>query len=159
MGQYREYYRRRKNALTGDRIQHDHGTPQEGPTNVKGPSQLHSQREYIPGNQELLGQDPKICPDEGNVEAMSVFSTPLASKLDESPKFRRVNDAYFNRMKELTTHPQLAQQLKFMVRGVLDLRANKWVPSRKEVYVEKISVFISRPAQSKATFYFTTLMI
>ncbi|KAF9596345.1 hypothetical protein IFM89_008871 [Coptis chinensis] len=46
---YHEYYRCRKNALTGDRIQHDHGTPQKGPTNIKGPSQLHSQREYIPG--------------------------------------------------------------------------------------------------------------
>ncbi|KAF9607220.1 hypothetical protein IFM89_033427, partial [Coptis chinensis] len=140
---------RRKNALTGDRIQHDHGTLQEGPTNVKGLSQLHSQREYIPSNQvwqhsvnveessqfqpqeksiqadtqssqpsgvtvvgygvdvnhllsllrqhiesefsrftgdylpitldvdghtfrELLGQDPKICLNEGNVETMSV---------------------------------------------------------------------------------------
>ncbi|KAF9605157.1 hypothetical protein IFM89_014148 [Coptis chinensis] len=41
--------------------------------------------------------------------------------LDESPKSRRVNDAYFNRMKDLTTHPQLAQRLKFMVRDVLNL--------------------------------------
>ncbi|KAF9603589.1 hypothetical protein IFM89_037088 [Coptis chinensis] len=52
--------------------------------------------------QELLGQYPKICPDEGNVET------------------------------DLTTHPQLAQWLKFMVRDVLNLQADKWVPSRKE---------------------------
>ncbi|KAF9619902.1 hypothetical protein IFM89_009684, partial [Coptis chinensis] len=55
---------------------------------------------------ELLGRDPKICPDEGNVET------------------------------DLTTHPQLAQQLKFMVRDVLNLQTDKWVPSRKETITE-----------------------
>ncbi|KAF9596086.1 hypothetical protein IFM89_007139, partial [Coptis chinensis] len=49
------------------------------------------------------------------------FLNTIGKQLDESPKSRRVNDAYFNRMKDLTTHPQLAQRLKFMVRDVLNL--------------------------------------
>ncbi|KAF9617309.1 hypothetical protein IFM89_035290 [Coptis chinensis] len=89
--------------------------------------------------QELLGQDPKICPDEENVEAICQFFNTIGKQLDESPKSRRVNDAYFNRMKELTTHPQLAPRLRFMVRDVLDLRANKWVPRREEIKAKTIT--------------------
>ncbi|KAF9595919.1 hypothetical protein IFM89_006200 [Coptis chinensis] len=40
---------RRKNASTGERVKLNHDKPQEGPTNVKGPNQLHSQGEYIQG--------------------------------------------------------------------------------------------------------------
>lgn len=40
---------------------------------------------------------------------------------------------YFGRLKELTTNPQLTQRLRFMVRDVLDLRTNNWIPRREEV--------------------------
>jgi translation initiation factor 4G len=36
-------------------------------------------------------------------------------------------------LKELASNPQLAPRLKFMVRGVLDLRMNNWIPRREEV--------------------------
>lgn len=49
------------------------------------------------------------------------------------PKSRHINDIYFNRLKELSTNPQLAARLRFLVRDVLDLRANNWVPRREEV--------------------------
>lgn len=83
--------------------------------------------------QELLGHDGKTCPAEENVEAICQFFNTIGKQLDESQKSRRVNDLYFSRLKELTTNPQLAPRLRFMVRNVLDLRANNWVPRREEV--------------------------
>ncbi|MBA0844336.1 hypothetical protein Goarm_001436 [Gossypium armourianum] len=83
--------------------------------------------------QELLGHDSRACPAEENVEAICQFFNTIGKQLDESPKSRRINDTYFSRLKELTTNPLLAPRLRFMVRDVLDLRANKWVPRREEV--------------------------
>ncbi|XP_068651903.1 eukaryotic translation initiation factor-like [Aristolochia californica] len=88
---------------------------------------------------ELLGHDPKICPDEENVEAICQFFNTIGKQLDESPKSKRVNDVYFNRLKDLTTNRQLAPRLKFMVRNVLDLRANNWVPRREEIKAKTIN--------------------
>lgn len=83
--------------------------------------------------QELLGPDNKTCPAEENVEAICQFFNTIGKQLDENTKSRRINDMYFGRLKELTTHTQLAPRLKFMLRDVLDLRANNWVPRREEV--------------------------
>ncbi|PIA45917.1 hypothetical protein AQUCO_01600279v1 [Aquilegia coerulea] len=89
--------------------------------------------------QELLGSDLKTCPDEENVEAICQFFNTIGKQLDESPKSKPINDAYFKRLKELTTHPQLAPRLRFMVRDVLDLRANKWIPRREEIKAKTIN--------------------
>ncbi|KAE8682719.1 Eukaryotic translation initiation factor isoform 4G-1 [Hibiscus syriacus] len=89
--------------------------------------------------QELLGPDTKVCPAEENVEAICQFFNIIGKQLDERPKSRRINDVYFNRLKELTTNPQLAPRLRFMVRAVLDLRANNWVPRREEVKAKTIT--------------------
>ncbi|XP_074569956.1 eukaryotic translation initiation factor-like [Curcuma longa] len=89
--------------------------------------------------QELMGQDGKTCPAEENVEAICQLFNTIGKQLDESPKSRRFNDAYFNRLKELTRNPQLVQRLRFMVRDVLDLRANSWIPRREEVKAKTIS--------------------
>ena len=83
--------------------------------------------------QELLGHDTRDCPAEENVEAICQFFNTIGKQLYESPKSRHINDGYFSRLKELTTNPQLAQRLRFMVLDVLDLRANNWVPRREEV--------------------------
>eukprot|EP00268_Persea_americana_P033003 TRINITY_DN3266_c1_g1_i1.p1 TRINITY_DN3266_c1_g1~~TRINITY_DN3266_c1_g1_i1.p1 ORF type:complete len:804 (-),score=193.51 TRINITY_DN3266_c1_g1_i1:377-2788(-) len=88
--------------------------------------------------QELLGHDGKACPDEENVEAICQFFNTVGKQLDESPKSRRINDLYFSRLKELTKNPQLAPRLKFMVRNVLDLRANNWIPRREEIKAKTI---------------------
>ncbi|XP_070019185.1 uncharacterized protein [Nicotiana sylvestris] len=77
--------------------------------------------------QELLGQDPKSCPEEENVEAICQFFNSIGKQLDEKHKSRRINDVYFNRLKELSTNPQLAPRLRCMVLDVLDLRSNNWV--------------------------------
>ncbi|CAL9072477.1 unnamed protein product [Musa textilis] len=89
--------------------------------------------------QELLGHDSKTCPAEENVEAICQLFNTIGKQLDESPKSRRFNDAYFNRLKELTTNPHLVSRLRFMVRDVLDMRANNWVPRREEVKAKKIT--------------------
>ncbi|KAF6176491.1 hypothetical protein GIB67_007874 [Kingdonia uniflora] len=87
--------------------------------------------------QELLGQDSKTLPDEENVEATCQFFITIGKQLDE--KSRRFNDAYFIRLKELVAHPQLVARLKFMVRNVLELRANDWVPRREEIKAKTIT--------------------
>ncbi|XP_073145338.1 eukaryotic translation initiation factor-like isoform X2 [Henckelia pumila] len=88
---------------------------------------------------ELLGSDTKSCPEEENVEAICQFFNTIGKQLDENPKSKRISDMYFNRLKELSTNPQLAARMRFMVRNVLDLRANNWVPRREEVKAKTIT--------------------
>ncbi|CAN6450334.1 unnamed protein product [Victoria cruziana] len=89
--------------------------------------------------QELLGHDPKSCPDEDNVEAICQFFSTIGKQLDEGAKSRRINDMYFSRLKELSKNQQLAPRLRFLLRDILDLRANNWVPRREEVKAKTIS--------------------
>ncbi|CAH8355710.1 unnamed protein product [Eruca vesicaria subsp. sativa] len=89
--------------------------------------------------QELLGSDNKACPAEEDVEALCQFFITIGKQLDDSPRSRGINDTYFLRLKELTMHPMLAPRLKFMVRNVIDLRADKWVPRREEMKAKKIT--------------------
>ncbi|VVB10930.1 unnamed protein product [Arabis nemorensis] len=89
--------------------------------------------------QELLGHDNKACPAEEDVEALCQFFITIGKQLDESQKSRGINDMYFQRMKELAMHPMLAPRMRFMVRNVIDLRANKWVPRREEMKAKKIT--------------------
>lgn len=88
-----------------------------------------------------MGHDDKTCPAEENVEAICQFFNTIGKQLDESPKSRRFNDVYFNRLKELTTNPQLPSRLRFMVRNILDLRANNWIPRREEVNSSTLTSF------------------
>ncbi|XP_059453036.1 uncharacterized protein LOC132183681 isoform X2 [Corylus avellana] len=90
--------------------------------------------------QELLGgPDSKSCPDEENVEAVCLFFNTIGKQLDESPKSRRINDIYFSRLKDLSINPQLAPHVRFMLRNVLDLRSNNWVPRHEEVKAKTIT--------------------
>lgn len=89
--------------------------------------------------QELLGPDNKTCPEEENVEAICHFFNTIGKQLDESPKSRRINDVYFIRLKELGNMSQLAPRLRFMIRDVIDMRANNWIPRREEVKAKTIT--------------------
>ncbi|XP_057544391.1 eukaryotic translation initiation factor-like [Amaranthus tricolor] len=89
--------------------------------------------------QELLGPDIKICPAEENVEAICQFFNTIGKQLDDNSRSRRINDMYMNRLKELSSNSQLAPRLRFMVRDVLDLRTNNWVPRREEVKAKTIT--------------------
>ncbi|KAD2394228.1 hypothetical protein E3N88_41205 [Mikania micrantha] len=92
--------------------------------------------------QELLGPGNKFCPEEENVEAICQFFNTIGKQLDESPKSRRINDLYFNRLKELSTNQQLAPRMRLMVREVMDLRSNKWFPRRQEVHFYFIFIIL-----------------
>ncbi|KAI3803092.1 hypothetical protein L1987_31241 [Smallanthus sonchifolius] len=89
--------------------------------------------------QELLGVDDKVCPEEENVEAICQFFITIGKQLDESPRSKRINDLYFNRLKELSTNQQLAPRMRFMVRDVIDLRSNKWIPRIEQVKAKTIT--------------------
>ncbi|CAI9787424.1 unnamed protein product [Fraxinus pennsylvanica] len=89
--------------------------------------------------QQLLGHDTKSCPAEENVEAICQFFNTIGKQLDENQKSKRINDMYFNGLKELSTNSQLAARLKFMIRDVIDMRANKWIPRREEVKAKTIT--------------------
>lgn len=92
--------------------------------------------------QELLGaSDSKSIPEEENVEAVCQFFNTIGKQLDESPKSRRINDMYFSRLKDLASNPQLVPRVRFMLRDVLDLRSNNWVPRREEVDILMSSLF------------------
>lgn len=69
------------------------------------------------------------------MEAICQFFRTIGKQLDESQKARRINDVYFVRLKELSTNPQLASRMRFMVLDVLELRSNGWVPRREEVII------------------------
>ncbi|KAL3629686.1 Eukaryotic translation initiation factor isoform 4G-1 [Castilleja foliolosa] len=88
---------------------------------------------------ELLGHDTKACPAEENVEAICQFFNTIGKQLDENQKSKRINDIYFSRLNELSKNPQLVARLTFMIRDVLDLRTNNWVPRREEVKAKTIT--------------------
>ncbi|PWA96175.1 MIF4G domain-containing protein / MA3 domain-containing protein [Artemisia annua] len=89
--------------------------------------------------EELLGTDGKVCPEEENVEAICHFFNTIGKQLDEGPKSKRINDLYFSRLKELSNNQQLAPRMRFMVRDVIDLRSNNWIPRREEVKAKTIT--------------------
>ncbi|KAG5534411.1 hypothetical protein RHGRI_022511 [Rhododendron griersonianum] len=89
---------------------------------------------------KLLGDDTKTCPEEENVEAICEFFNTIGKKLDETPTSRHFNDIYFSRLKELSTNPQLAPQVRSMVRDVIDLRASSWIPRREEDLDHKLAL-------------------
>ena len=58
-------------------------------------------------------------------------------------KSKRINDAYFKRLQDLSKNPHLELRLRFMVQNIIDLRSNGWVPRREEVSLAfKLSRFI-----------------
>ena len=71
-------------------------------------------------------------PPKENVEAVCQLLNTIGKKLDRK-KSRALTDIYFSRLKELSTNPQLAPRLSFMIRDILDLRENNWVPRGEEV--------------------------
>ncbi|KAI4377275.1 hypothetical protein MLD38_014934 [Melastoma candidum] len=101
------------------------------------------------GNIRLIGEllkqkmgvvgENSICPAEENVEAICQFFETIGKQLDEGPKSKRINDIYFSRAKDLTNNLELAPRLRFMVKDVIDLRANNWVPRREEIKTKTIT--------------------
>uniref|UniRef100_A0A1J3IS27 Eukaryotic translation initiation factor isoform 4G-1 n=1 Tax=Noccaea caerulescens TaxID=107243 RepID=A0A1J3IS27_NOCCA len=89
--------------------------------------------------QELLGADEKACPAEENVEAICHFFKTIGKQLDGNMKSKRINDAYFRRLQDLSKNPQLELRLRFMVQNIIDLRSDGWVPRREEMKAKTIT--------------------
>ncbi|KAJ7560639.1 hypothetical protein O6H91_04G138100 [Diphasiastrum complanatum] len=90
--------------------------------------------------QELIGPaDSKAVPAEENVEALCQLLLTVGKQLEESVKSRIAIDKYFIRLKDFILSPRLPSRLKFMVRDLMDLRSNKWVPRREEVKAKTIN--------------------
>nr|XP_023927553.1 eukaryotic translation initiation factor-like [Quercus suber]POE91775.1 isoform 2 of eukaryotic translation initiation factor isoform 4g-1 [Quercus suber] len=91
--------------------------------------------------QELLGpaDDSKFQPNEENVEALCQLLITVGKQFDESPTSRCKNDEYFRQLNDMSTSTQLAPLLRFMIRDLLDLRANNWVARPKEVKAKNIT--------------------
>eukprot|EP01018_Ginkgo_biloba_P010109 Gb_08610 [translate_table: standard] len=97
--------------------------------------------------QELLDQVAKAPPAEENVEALCQLFNDVGKQLEESPKSRMIVDCYFAQMKELSNNPHLVSRMRIMVRDVLDLRANKWIPRWEEVKAKTINEIHSEAEQ------------
>uniref|UniRef100_A0A7N2L111 MI domain-containing protein n=1 Tax=Quercus lobata TaxID=97700 RepID=A0A7N2L111_QUELO len=90
--------------------------------------------------QKLLGPaDSKFQPNEENVEALCQLLITLGKQFDESPTSRCKNDEYFTQLNDMSTSTQLAPLLRFMIRDLLDLRANNWVARPEEVKAKNIT--------------------
>ncbi|BBN20099.1 translation initiation factor 4G [Marchantia polymorpha subsp. ruderalis] len=89
--------------------------------------------------QDLLGPDPKSAPAEENVEALCQLLSTVGKELDSSAKFKPAVDSYFDRLRSLDSHPRLPSRIRFMVRDIMDVRSNKWVPRREEVKAKTIN--------------------
>ncbi|KAJ4844058.1 LOW QUALITY PROTEIN: hypothetical protein Tsubulata_029249 [Turnera subulata] len=91
---------------------------------------------------ELLGPDTNVSPPEEKIEGLCVlFDTVGQLEVASGPKIRSINDVYFSRLEAFLTNPHLAPRLKFMIRELLVLRANNWVPNshKSKTFVVKIS--------------------
>uniref|UniRef100_A0A8R7R908 MIF4G domain-containing protein n=1 Tax=Triticum urartu TaxID=4572 RepID=A0A8R7R908_TRIUA len=82
---------------------------------------------------KLLGSGRKACPDEEHIETICQFFSTIGKQLDDNPRSRKINNTYFIQIKELVANPQLTPRSKFMVRNLIDLRSNNWVPRCAEV--------------------------
>ncbi|XP_078166025.1 U-box domain-containing protein 70-like isoform X2 [Carex rostrata] len=109
---------------------------------------------------QLMGHDSKTCPAKENVEAICLILNTIGKQLDENPKLKQYNEAYFNRLKDLQANPQLDPHRCLMVRDVLDLRSNNWIPcceenklannlQRKEEEIRELKETLRREKQEK----------
>eukprot|EP00163_Fabomonas_tropica_P029738 TRINITY_DN648_c2_g1_i4.p1 TRINITY_DN648_c2_g1~~TRINITY_DN648_c2_g1_i4.p1 ORF type:complete len:1354 (-),score=400.81 TRINITY_DN648_c2_g1_i4:226-4287(-) len=71
-------------------------------------------------------------PDEDKLEAMCQLITTIGKVLDNSPKSEANMQAYFEAMQTLSVNKVLPSRIRFMIKDVIDLRARKWIPRRKE---------------------------
>ncbi|CAI5484375.1 unnamed protein product, partial [Closterium sp. Yama58-4] len=90
--------------------------------------------------QELQG-DSKTEPPEENIEALCQLLSTAGRGMEEKPAGKAnpvLLNAYFDRLKALSTSPNLPSRIRFMCRDLVDLRSNKWVPRRKELTAKKL---------------------
>ncbi|GAQ88382.1 eukaryotic translation initiation factor eIF-4G [Klebsormidium nitens] len=88
--------------------------------------------------QQLLG-DPKAEPVEENTEALVHLLTTVGKQLEMKPNSKKFVGEYFESLKTLQTNRKLQTRIRFLVRDLIERRANNWVPRREELKVTTTS--------------------
>ncbi|KAF5472373.1 hypothetical protein F2P56_009095 [Juglans regia] len=96
--------------------------------------------------QKLLGQSQ--TPDEEDVEALCKLMSTIGEMIDH-PRAKQQMDAYFDRMKRLSTNLNLSSRVRFMLKDAMDLRKNKWQQRRKVEGPKKIDEVHRDAAQER----------
>ncbi|KAF5468981.1 hypothetical protein F2P56_013086 [Juglans regia] len=96
--------------------------------------------------QKLLDQSE--TPDEESVEALCILMITIGEMIDR-PKAKEQLDAYFERMKRLSTNVNLSSRVRFMLKDAMDLRKNKWQQRRKVEGPKKIDEVHRDAAQER----------
>lgn len=89
-------------------------------------------------SQELFGQDVKAAPNAENVEALCQLFSLIGKQLEAEVRESSAFDSYMARLQNVGNDSRLESRIRFMVRNVIELRANKWTPRREEVHIRSI---------------------
>ena len=97
--------------------------------------------------QELFGENVKAPPINENVEALcqlfSLIGKQLEEGVDQSKKRGLlVFESYMARLKNVGNDSRLESRIQFLLRDVMEMRANKWIPRREEVHCQ-IQIYLS----------------
>ncbi|KAJ6826289.1 eukaryotic translation initiation factor 4G-like [Iris pallida] len=95
---------------------------------------------------KLLGQYQN--PDEEDIEALCKLLSTIGGIIDH-PKAKKLMDAYFSRMLNLSTNEKLSSRIRFLLRDAIDLRKNKWQQRRKTEGPKKIEEVHRDAAQER----------
>ena len=68
-------------------------------------------------------------------QALCEILTIAGKRLDEVTKKRPQVEAYFASLEKLAKSNKLPSRIRFLVRDLIDLRRNKWVPRREKIQV------------------------
>ena len=67
------------------------------------------------------------------MQALCEMLTIAGKRLDEVTKKRPQVDGYFATVEKLSRSGKLPARIRFLLRDLLDLRANKWIPRREKI--------------------------
>jgi len=90
--------------------------------------------------EELLKKVEKTK-DEEDIESLCKLFTTVGKNLEgRSGKSKKAkNDEYFKRLEDIGKDKALPSRARFLIQDALDLRANQWVPRRKEATAKSIA--------------------
>ena len=90
-----------------------------------------------------------MLPITENVEALCQLFSLIGKQLEEIGESKQRGtsafDSYMARLKNVGNDSRLESRIQFMVRDVIELRANKWIPRREEVHMHsplQIKIFL-----------------
>eukprot|EP01116_Phalansterium_solitarium_P018026 TRINITY_DN4612_c0_g1_i2.p1 TRINITY_DN4612_c0_g1~~TRINITY_DN4612_c0_g1_i2.p1 ORF type:complete len:1839 (+),score=606.15 TRINITY_DN4612_c0_g1_i2:180-5696(+) len=71
-------------------------------------------------------------PDEESMEALCKLVTTIGQKLETTTKLKETVNKYFQDLLALSENQELTSRIRFMIKDLIDLRANNWVPRIKQ---------------------------